>query len=119
MRRPSTLLLNICLPLLVLTACSAQSGEEKGKEIAAEKVDTATEVGDALQEKGGAAADSIATGLSSVLKEVERGVKKSQRTVELCDGAKQVGLQVTKVMLSPDKNASPAPDARLAEQPLL
>lgn len=108
MPRYSTQILNIFLSLLLLTACSKQSAEEAGKQLAAEKVDMAKGIGDALQDKGGAAADSITTGLGAVLKGVERGVEKSQRKVELGKGAQQVGLQITKVLLTTDGHGSPA-----------
>jgi hypothetical protein len=89
-----------CAVALQLAGCSRQSAEDKAKEMATEKVDMAKGVGDVLQDKGTAAAESVATGVGKVLKGVERGFEKSGRTVALSEGARQAGLQATKVQLA-------------------
>ena len=90
----------ICMLTLQLTACSSQTAEEKAKEMATEKVDMAKSIGDVLQEKGMAAAESVTSGMGKVVRGVERGVEKSGRFAEVTDAAKQAGLQVTKVQLA-------------------
>lgn len=88
-----------CAMALQLVACSRQSAEDKAKEMATEKVDMAKGLGDVLQEKGTAAAESVTTGVGKVLRGVERGIEKSGRTVTLSESARQAGLQATKVQL--------------------
>lgn len=89
-----------CFMALQLAACSRQSAEEKGKEMATEKVDMAKGIGDVLQDKGTAAAESVTAGMGKVLKGVERGLEKSGRYVTLSEAASQAGLQATKVQLA-------------------
>lgn len=84
---------------LQVAGCSRQSAEEKAKEMATEKVDMAKGIGDVLQDKGTAAAESVTTGMGKVLKGVERGFEKSGRSVVVSEGARQAGLQATKVQL--------------------
>ena len=93
---------------LQLAGCSRQSAEEKAKEMATEKVDMAKGIGDALQDKGTVAAESVATGVGKVLKGVERGFERSGRSVVLSDGARQAGLQATKVQLVDGSSAAEA-----------
>ena len=95
-----------CAMALQLAACSRQSAEEKGKEMATEKVDMAKGIGDVLQDKGTAAAESVTAGMGKVLKGVERGVEKSGRYVTLSEAASQAGLQATKVQLVDSSVAS-------------
>lgn len=89
----------LCASALLLTACSSKTAEEKGKELATEKVDLAKGIGDALQEKGSAAAESVTTGVGKVINGITRGVEKSGRVATLTANAQQAGLQVTKVQL--------------------
>ena len=95
-----------CFMALQLAACSRQSAEEKGKEMATEKVDMAKGIGDVLQDKGTAAAESVTAGMGKVLNGVERGVEKSGRYVTLSEAASQAGLQATKVQLVDSSVAS-------------
>lgn len=55
-----------CALALQLVACSKQTAEEKAKEMATEKVDMAKGIGDVLQEKGTAAAESVTSGMGKV-----------------------------------------------------
>lgn len=84
---------------LQVAGCSRQSAEDKAKEMATEKVGMAKGIGDVLQDKGTAAAESVTTGMGKVLKGVERGFEKSGRSVVVGEGARQAGLQATKVQL--------------------
>lgn len=89
----------LCVTTLLVSACSSKTAEEKGKELATEKVDIAKGIGDALQEKGSVAAESVTTGVGKVINGITRGVEKSGRTAILTSNAQQAGLQVTKVQL--------------------
>lgn len=89
-----------CVLALYLAACSKQTAEEKAKEMATEKVDMAKGIGDVLQEKGTAAAESVTSGMGKVVKGIERGVEKSGRVAMVSEVARQAGLQVTKVQLA-------------------
>lgn len=104
-----------CALALQLAGCSRQSAEEKAKEMATEKVDMAKGIGDVLQDKGTAAAESVTTGVGKVLKGVERGFEKSGRTVALGEAARQAGLQATKVQLA-DASAAGDGAASMASQ---
>lgn len=98
--RTRVLAAGLCVLALLLSACSRQTAEEKAKEMATEKVDMAKGIGDVLQEKGTAAAESVTSGMGKVVKGIERGVEKSGRAAVVSDAAKQAGLQVTKVQLA-------------------
>jgi hypothetical protein len=66
----------IVLPValaVALSACSKQTAEEKGKELATEKIDLVKGVGEALKDKGGQAAESVAHGTGEVLQGMEKG----------------------------------------------
>jgi hypothetical protein len=105
-KAPLLILLTTILTSALLGACSNQTAEEKGKAIATEKADMVKGIGDAMQEKGTAAAESLTTGLGKVVQGVERGVEKSKRTVVVSDAARQAGLDVTKVQFAETSMAS-------------
>ena len=70
------LLHRLFLMLLVvgtLLGCSKQTAEEKGKELATEKIDLVKGVGEALKDKGGQAAESVAHGTGEVWQGMEKG----------------------------------------------
>lgn len=83
--------------LLLLTACSRQTAEEKGAALATEKIDMVKGIGTALESKGSAAAESLTGGLGKVVQGAEKGVLKSGRTVVLTPATAQHGLAVSKV----------------------
>lgn len=63
----------LAFALLLSTACSRQTAEEKGKELVAEKAGLVKGIGDALQEKGAEAAQSVAHGAGNVLQGASTG----------------------------------------------
>jgi hypothetical protein len=80
-----------------LTACSRQTAEEKGKELATEKIDIAKGIGDAMQAKGEAAGDAVATGMGKVINGIEKGVNKSGRAIVTDASVDTAGLKITKL----------------------
>ncbi len=90
----------IALALIMATAvsaCSRQTAEEKGKELATEKIDMVKGIGGALEDKGGAAAESVASGVGNVVKGLGKGIEKSSRSIVVAPSVEQAGLQITKV----------------------
>lgn len=61
--------------VLLSAACSRQTAEEKGKELVAEKAGMVKGIGDALQEKGAEAAQSVAHGAGNVLQGASTGLE--------------------------------------------
>ena len=90
-------LLVFCSLALGTSACSRKSAEEKGVEMATEKLDLAKGIGSALEEKGSATAESLATGVGNVVKGIGKGVEKSGRSVAVKDSVERAGLKITKV----------------------
>lgn len=86
-----------CLLAAVLCACSSKSAEEKGADMAGEKIDMVTGIGNALTDKGGKAAESIASGVGTVVKGVERGALKVGRKLNVDASLARAGLSVTRV----------------------
>ena len=90
-------LLVCCAFALGVSACSRKSAEEKGVEMATEKLDMAKGIGSALEQKGSDAAESITTGVGNVVKGIGKGVEKSGRTIAVKDSIARAGLKITKV----------------------
>ena len=91
----------------LLLGCSRQTAEEKGKELATEKIDLVKGVGEALKEKGAQAAESLAQGTGSVLQGAGDGFEKAfEWKLTSGPGLEQAGLSVPRV----SKPASPASD---------
>ncbi len=84
-----------------LVACSNKTAEEKGTEMATEKLDTATGIGKALEEKGTAAGESVVTGLGKVMKGMEKGVNKSGRAIVADPSVDKASLKITTVNDAP------------------
>jgi hypothetical protein len=82
---------------LTTAACSRKSAEEKGAELASEKIDMAKGIGGVLEEKGSAAAESLTTGMGNVVKGVGKGMEKSGRVIAAKPSVEQAGLKVTKL----------------------
>lgn len=100
MNAHSTQKLLIAASMVALTAlagCDSRTAEEKGKDLATEKLDVATGIGNALEEKGSKASETIVTGLGNVVKGFEKGVNKSGRAIVNTDSLTKAGLQITKV----------------------
>lgn len=81
--------------------CSSKTAEEKGKEMAAEKIDLVKGVGAALEEKGGAAAESVTSGLGNIVNGVKKGVAKSDKRIASDASLAAAGFQVTAVQETP------------------
>lgn len=92
-----TLLLSLMTAVMLLTACSRQTAEEKGRELASDKIDMVKGVGDVLGEKGSAAAESVAGGLGKVVNGLGKGLEKSGRAVALSPSVTEAHIQITKV----------------------
>ena len=84
-----------------LSACDSRTAEQKGGDMATEKIDMAKGIGDALEKKGGIASEAVATGIGSVYKGVEKGVSKSGREIATDDSLKKAGLKITRVQDAP------------------
>lgn len=79
-------------------ACSKQTAEEKGKEMATEKIDLVKGIGDALVEKGSTAAESLSQGTGKVLKGTQSGFDKAFAwKADLGASMQQAGLDVTQL----------------------
>ncbi len=83
--------------LVVLSACAQQTAEEKGAEMAGAKIDIVAGVGNALQEKGGRAGESVVVGVGTVFKGVERGTLKVGREIVADRSLQAAGLSITRV----------------------
>jgi hypothetical protein len=97
---PSTRVLLITLAAtvtLTTAACSRKTAEEKGAEMAGEKIDMVKGIGGVLEEKGSAAAESLTTGMGSVVKGVGKGMEKSSRVIAVKPSVEQAGLKITKL----------------------
>jgi hypothetical protein len=107
MRRAIPSILLTALIALNLPACSRQTAEEKGKEMATEKIDLVKGVGDALKEKGSQAAESVAQGAGKVLQGADEGFGKAFEW-QFTNGAglEQAGLKVSRI-----DRATPGPDS--------
>jgi hypothetical protein len=92
--------------ILSTSACSRKTAEEKGAELASEKIDMVKGIGGVLEEKGTAAAESLTTGMGNVVKGVGKGVEKSGRSIVVKASVEQAGLKITKL-----QNATPTADA--------
>lgn len=90
-------LIGVCLTLAALSACSSRTAQEKGQEMATMKLDMATGIGDALQAKGAAAGESVASGAGDVIRGVERGLMRSGRAIVVDPTLAKAGLNVTTV----------------------
>ncbi len=102
MHRRILYLLLACLVAFVLPACSRQTAEEKGKEMATEKIDLVKGVGEALKEKGSQAAESVAHGTGGVLQGVGEGFGKAfEWKLTNAPGMEQAGLTVSRVGRKP------------------
>jgi hypothetical protein len=87
-----------------LTACSSQTAEEKGKELATGKIDMAKGIGVALQEKGEAASEAVTGGVGKVFRGIEKGVSQSGRAIAADASIGAAGLKITTLQDSgPDK----------------
>lgn len=101
--------------MLALGGCSRQSAEEKGKEMATGKIDLVKGVGDALQEKGGKAAESVAQGTGAVLQGASKGFQKTfEWKLQAGEGMGRAGLNVSRVQQGgPGEAGGKAVDAYL------
>ena len=97
-RRPPSCILLACVACLAISACSRQTAEEKGKELATEKIDLVKGVGEALKDKGGQAAESVAQGTGQVFQGVGEGFGKAfEWKLTNAAGMEKAGLTVSRV----------------------
>jgi hypothetical protein len=97
------------LALVVLSACSQKTAEEKGVELAAEKIDMAKGMGDALTAKGESAGEAVASGIGTVFKGIEKGVAQSGRAISMDASVDSAGLKITTV-----QDAKPGDDGKIS-----
>lgn len=103
--RLSCCVLMVCLTTIALPGCSRQTAEEKGKALATEKIDLVKGVGEALKEKGGQAAESVAEGTGDVLQGAGKGFGKAfEWKVAGGPGLAKAGLAVSRIQ----RGSSPA-----------
>ena len=88
----------IASALFLSVACSRQTAEEKGKELVAEKAGMVKGIGDALQEKGAEAAQSVAHGAGNVLQGASTGLDEAFAwKVVSTDSMSKSGVTVSRV----------------------
>ena len=92
-----------CLALIL--GCSQKTAEEKGKELATEKIDIVKGVGAALEEKGEAAAESITTGAGSLISGVKKGISKSALKISSDKSLESAGLEISILQNTPPNEA--------------
>lgn len=90
-------LIGVCLTLAALTACSSRTAQEKGTDMATERLDFATGIGNALQAKGAQAGESVVSGTGNLVRGVERGLMRSGRAIVVDPTLARAGLNVTAV----------------------
>lgn len=90
-------LIGVCLALAALAACSSRTVQEKGTDMATEKLDFATGIGNALQATGTEAGESVIGGAGHVVRGVERGPMRSGRGIVVDPTLATAGLDVTTV----------------------
>ncbi len=84
--------------LLLVSACDKRTAEEKGNDLASEKIGIVQGIGNALKEKGAEASEAVTDGVSSVFKGVEKGVVRATDTqIELSEAAKTAGIEISTV----------------------
>lgn len=104
------------LALGALAGCDDRTAEQKGKDLATEKLDVATGIGTALEQKGSTASEAVVTGLGNVMKGMEKGVNKSGRKLVLEESVTKAGLKITKVQDAPFE---PVEEGKKAAAPAL
>lgn len=81
-----------------MTGCSRQTAEEKGAELAQEKVDLAKGIGGVLEKSGSKAGESLAHGASETLLGFGKGIEKSfGRSIASGASLEQAGIKVSRV----------------------
>jgi hypothetical protein len=81
-----------------LSACSRKTAEEKGAEMAKEKIDLVKGIGGVLEEHGSVAAESVAHGTGEVMSGLESGFEKSfGRRIVSSPALSDAGITVSKV----------------------
>lgn len=82
----------------LLSGCDKRTAEEKGADMAGEKLDVATGIGNALGKKGEAAGEAVASGVGKVFSGVDVGINKSSgRKISADESLAKAGLKITKV----------------------
>lgn len=104
------------IALGALAGCDDRTAEQKGKDLATEKLDVATGIGTALEQKGSTAGEAVVTGLGNVMKGMEKGVNKSGRKLVSDESVTKAGLKITKVQDAPSE---PVEEGKKASGPAL
>lgn len=99
-----------------LAGCDDRTAEQKGKDLATEKLDVATGIGTALEQKGSTASEAVVTGLGNVMKGMEKGVNKSGRKLVSDESVTKAGLKITKAQDAPSE---PVEEGKKASGPAL
>ena len=82
----------------LVSGCDKRTAQEKGNDMATEKLDVATGIGHALEKSGGDAGQAVATGLGKVINGVDVGINKSSgRKITADESLTKAGLKITKV----------------------
>ena len=93
-----------CMTVLTLMSCSRQTAEEKGKALATEKIDMVKGIGDALQEKGSQAAESVTHGAGVVFQGAGKGFDKAlEWNFSSGEALTKAGLSISRVQRNSDK----------------
>ncbi len=86
------------LAIGALSGCDKRTAEEKGADMAGEKLDVATGIGNALGKKGEAAGEAVASGVGKVFSGVDVGINKSSgKKIAADESVTKAGLKITKV----------------------
>lgn len=92
-----------CMSVLALIGCSRQTAEEKGKALATEKIDMVKGIGDALQEKGSQAAESVTHGAGTVFQGAGKGFDKAfEWKFSSTEALAKAGLSISRVQRHAD-----------------
>lgn len=90
-------LIGVCLTLAALIACSSRTVQEKGTEMATEKLDFAPGIGNTLQATGTEAGESVISGAGHVVRGVEGSMMRSGRAIVVDPTLAKAGLNVMTV----------------------
>ncbi len=86
--------------LFAIAGCSQKTAEEKGAEMATEKLDVAKGIGGAMEAKGAQAGEAVVAGVGTVFKGFEQGTNKLRAGVVADDSLAKSGLKITRMQPS-------------------
>jgi hypothetical protein len=83
---------------LAITGCDRRTAEEKGQDLAGEKLDLVKGIGGALESKGGATGETLSKGAGETLLGLARGFEDSfGRKIASSPGLEKAGVKVSRV----------------------